>query len=125
MSIYQEHILDHYHNPRHHGSLKCPTHSSDTKNISCGDVLHMDILVKDGIIEDIAFQGSGCAISQASASMLAEHVCDKPVAEAEKLTKEDLVGLLGLELSPNRLKCALLSLETLHKALQSSVTNVQ
>jgi nitrogen fixation NifU-like protein len=118
MSLYQEIILDHYHNPRHHGSLEHPTHHADARNVSCGDELHMDILAQNGIIEDIRFQGTGCAISQASASLLADFVYKKPVAEVEKLTKEDVLALIGLELSPNRLKCALLSLETLQKALQ-------
>jgi nitrogen fixation NifU-like protein len=121
MSIYQEQILDHYHNPRHYGILDHPTHQSDTKNISCGDALHMDIIVKDGIIEDIGFYGNGCAISQASASLLAEHICHKSVAEAMNLKKEDVMELLSIELSPNRLKCAILSLETLHKTLNNEL----
>jgi nitrogen fixation NifU-like protein len=116
--MYQEIILDHYHNPRCHGSLEHVTHRADAKNLSCGDELHMDILAENGIIEDVRFHGTGCAISQASASMLAEYVHGKSVAEAEKLATEDLLALLGLELSPNRLKCALLSLETLQKALK-------
>ncbi|MDD5084339.1 MAG: iron-sulfur cluster assembly scaffold protein [Candidatus Moranbacteria bacterium] len=119
MSIYQEQILDHFHNPRHYGILDHPTHQSDTKNISCGDALHMDIIVKDGIIRDIGFYGNGCAISQASASLLAEYICHKPVAEAKALKKGDVEKLIGIDLSPNRLKCAILSLETLHKALNN------
>ncbi len=120
-SIYQEQILDHYHNPRHYGILDHPTHQSDTKNISCGDALHMDIIVKDGILKDIGFYGNGCAISQASASLLTEAVCGKSVKDAENLQAEDAVKLLGIELSPNRLKCAILSLETLHKALKNKL----
>lgn len=120
-SIYQEQILDHYHNPRHYGILDHPTHQSDTKNISCGDALHMDIIVKDGIIEDIGFYGNGCAISQASASLLTETVCGKSIAEAEQLKAEDVTQLIGIELSPNRLKCAILSLETLHKAIKNEL----
>lgn len=121
MSIYQEQILDHYHNPRHYGILDHPTHQSDTKNISCGDALHMDIIVKDGIIEDIEFYGNGCAISQAAASLLTEHIYHKSVEEAENLKPEAIVRLIGIELSPNRLKCAILSLETLHKALHNKL----
>lgn len=120
-SIYQEQILDHYHNPRHYGILDHPTHQSDTKNISCGDALHMDIIVKDGIIEDIGFYGNGCAISQASASLLTETVYGKSIAEAEQLKAEDMTQLIGIELSPNRLKCAILSLETLHKAIKNEL----
>ncbi len=118
-SIYQEQILDHYHNPRHYGILDHPTHQADTKNISCGDALHMDIIVKNGIIEDIGFYGNGCAISQASASLLAKYITNKSAQEAMQLTKDDILQLLGIELSPNRLKCGILSLETLHKLMQS------
>lgn len=121
MSIYQELILDHYHNPRHHGSLEHPTHQSDARNISCGDVLHMDISLENGIIEEIKWKGSGCAISQASTSMLAEYVTKKSAEEIQSLTKDDVIQLLGIELSPNRLKCAILSLETLHKTLNNKV----
>jgi nitrogen fixation NifU-like protein len=121
MSLYQEIILDHYQNPRCHGCLEHPTHHADAKNLSCGDELHMDISVKDGIIEDVRWTGTGCAISQASASLLAEHVLGKSAAEAADLAKEDVLALLGLELSPNRLKCALLSLETLHKTLSNKI----
>lgn len=120
-SLYQEQILDHYHNPRHYGILDHPTHQSDTKNISCGDALHMDIIIEEGIIKDIGFYGSGCAISQASASLLAEHVHHASAQEALRLTKEDVIGLLGIELSPNRLKCGILSLESLHKALNNKL----
>ena len=120
-SIYQEQILDHYHNPRHYGILDHPTHQSDTKNISCGDALHMDIIAKDGIIKDIGFYGNGCAISQASASLLTEAVCGKLLIEVEQWKTEDVTKLIGIELSPNRLKCALLSLETLHKALKNEL----
>jgi nitrogen fixation NifU-like protein len=120
-SIYQEQILDHYHNPRHYGILDHPTHQSDTKNISCGDELHIDIIVKEGIIEDIGFYGNGCAVSQAAASLLTECICGKSVEEAGALKTEDIVKLLGIELSPNRLKCALLSLETLHKTLNNKL----
>jgi nitrogen fixation NifU-like protein len=121
MSIYQEHILDHYHNPRRYGILNQPTHSSDTKNISCGDSLHMDICVSNDTIQNIGWTGQGCAISQASASMLAEYAKGKTIMGIKSLAPKDLLKLLGLELSPNRLKCALLSLETLHKALKNKL----
>jgi nitrogen fixation protein NifU and related proteins len=119
-SIYQENILDHYHYPRQHGAIEHATHASDTKNISCGDTLHMDIIVKDSIIDDIRFSGNGCAISQASASLLCEHVLHKNIDVARTMTKDDILQLLGIELSPNRLKCGILSLETLQKALNAT-----
>lgn len=118
--IYQEAILDHYRNPRNHGSLDHPTHQAKAINASCGDKLQMDIKVKNGIIDDVRFSGVGCAISQASASLLSEAIKKKPVTEAESLVPEDVFKLLGVTLSPSRIKCGLLSLETMKKALASN-----
>jgi nitrogen fixation NifU-like protein len=118
-SLYQALILDHYRNPRHHGTLAKHTHAANAHNPTCGDRLEMQLLLKDGIIEDVMFSGSGCAISQASASLLTEFLIGKTPEEAKRIGKDDLLALLGVNLSPNRLKCALLSLETLTKALKS------
>lgn len=117
MSIYQDLILDHYRNPRNHGELKNATHSAETNNPTCGDKLGMRILVKNGIIENVRFSGAGCAISQASASLLTEYIKKKSVKETLGIMPQDILKLLGIALSPNRLKCGLLSLETLKKAL--------
>lgn len=119
MSLYQDLILDHYRNPRHQGSLNTPTHQASAHNPTCGDKLEMQLLVKNDMIADVKFSGSGCAISQASASLLTEFVIGKTLTEVRALSKDDLLALLGVTLSPNRLKCALLSLETLSKALNS------
>jgi nitrogen fixation NifU-like protein len=118
MSIYQELILDHYRNPRNRGVLKDSTHEASANNPTCGDKLSMQILEKNGIIESVKFTGSGCAISQASASILTESLVGKSIEEAKNLKKEDLLELLGIELSLTRLKCALLALDTLKKALR-------
>lgn len=119
MSIYQDLILDHYRNPRNQGELKNATHSAEASNPTCGDRLGMQLSVKNGIIQDVKFSGSGCAISQASASLLTETIKGKPVEEALALEPQDVLGLLGVTLSPARLKCGLLSLETLKKTLRS------
>lgn len=118
-NIYQEIILDHYRNPRHHGVLTAPTHRAKALNASCGDKLQMDILVKNDIIKEVRFSGIGCAISQASASLLTESVEGKSVVQALALLPQDVLGLLGVTLSPSRIKCGLLSLETLKKTLNS------
>lgn len=118
MSLYQDLILDHYRNPRNQGELKGATHSAEASNLSCGDKLHIDIIVKNDIIEDVKFSGSGCAISQAAASLLTEYIKKKPVEEALSLEPKDILELLGVTLSPNRLKCGLLSLETLKETLR-------
>lgn len=117
MSIYHDLILDHYRNPRNHGYLKNATHSATTNNPVCGDKLQMDIVVKNDIIEDVLFSGAGCAISQASASLLTEAIKKKSVAEALSLSPKDILNLLSVTLSPTRMKCGLLSLETLKKSL--------
>ena len=118
-SLYQDQILDHYRNPRHYGTLDRATHRADGKNPACGDSLHMDLTVRHGTISDVRFTGSGCAISQASASLLAEHVQGKTVDAALALEPKAALALLGVPLSPNRMKCGLLALETLHKTLTS------
>lgn len=123
MSLYQDLILDHYRNPRNHGTLASATHSAQANNPTCGDRLQMDIIVKNDIIEDVKFSGSGCAISQASASLLTESVKKRTVEEALALEPKDLLKLLGVALSPNRLKCGLLSLETLKKTLNQKIIN--
>lgn len=113
MSIYQELILDHYRNPRNHGSIKHPTKTAVLYNPLCGDRIKIDILLRDEKIKDIRFSGSGCAISQASASMLTEFTKGKAIKELRKIDQSFILEMLGIELSPNRLKCALLPLEAL------------
>lgn len=117
-SIYQQLILDHYRNPRNQGSLGAPTHFATVSNPTCGDKLEMHLLIKNDIIEEVKFQGSGCAISQASASILTDFLKGKSVDEVKKMKKEDLLELLGIELSLTRLKCALLALDTVKKAFR-------
>lgn len=118
-SLYQDQLLDHYRNPRNFGSLPQATAEGSAENKSCGDSLHMDIAVEHDKIKDIRFSGSGCAISQASASLLTEKVRGMSVSRAQRLTPKEVVGLLGVPLSPIRIKCGLLSLETLKKALRN------
>ncbi len=122
-SLYQAVILDHAKNPRNFGQLEHATRSAGAKNPTCGDALTMDLDIRNGIIEDIRFRGAGCAISQASASLLTESVKGMPTETASGLGTDALLGLLGVELSPNRLKCALLSLEVLKKALADDSGN--
>lgn len=120
MSLYQDHILDHYHNPRNFGELAAVTHRASALNPTCGDELSLELNIEDGIIKDVGFTGKGCAISLASASLLFEETKGKLAAEAKMLAPEDVLKLSGLAISPGRLKCALLSLETLKKALINS-----
>jgi len=117
MTLYQDQILDHYRNPRNFGSLEKPTNQASALNPTCGDSLHMDITVENGTIVDVRFNGSGCAISLASASLLTEHVKGKSAETISALEPKTVLELLGVPLSPVRLKCGLLSLETMKKAL--------
>ncbi len=111
--LYREHILDHYKHPRNQGTLEHPDISYEDSNPLCGDVLRMDIGLKEGKIDQIRFSGHGCSISQASASMLCERVEGLSLEEAKKIGREDVLEMLGIELGPVRLKCALLALKTL------------
>lgn len=117
MSIYEDIILDHYQNPRNNKSLENPTSEVDVHNPLCGDKLHVEIHDKEGIVEEVGFTGEGCAISVASASLLSEYAKGKSKKELQSLKKEDVLGLLGIELTPNRMKCALLSWEALVKTV--------
>ena len=111
--FYREYILDHYKNPRNFGRLENPDISHEEDNPLCGDVIGMDFNVKHGVIEDVRFHGRGCAISQASASLLTERLKGISLDDAKKIGKEDVLGELGIQISPARIKCALLSLKVL------------
>ena len=115
--LYRDYILEHYRHPHNFGVLDSPTSSYEGSNPLCGDRITMMLGIADGVVKDVAFTGRGCAISQASASLLTDEIKGKPVSEVEKLTPEDLLDLIGTEISPARLKCALLSLDTLSHAL--------
>ncbi len=115
--LYREIILDHYENPRNYGELPDADISYEDDNPLCGDRIRMDLKVQDGRIVDVRFSGKGCAISQASASMLTEQIKGATVEEARRLTRDDVLEMLGIPLGPARIKCALLSLKVLKAAL--------
>ncbi len=115
--LYREIILDHYENPRNYGELPDADISYEDDNPLCGDRIRMDLKVQDGRIVDVRFSGKGCAISQASASMLTERIKGATVEEARRLTRDDVLEMLGIPLGPARIKCALLSLKVLKAAL--------
>ncbi|MFQ6024923.1 MAG: Fe-S cluster assembly sulfur transfer protein SufU [Nitrosopumilaceae archaeon] len=118
--IYREIILDYYRNPRNFGKLENPDIVKRDSNPLCGDELEMHINIKDNRVSDVKFTGKGCAISQASASMLTEMMMGKDFEEVKKLAKEDILENLGLtDLGPTRLKCALLSLKVLKSGIYS------
>lgn len=112
--LYREVIIDHYKNPGYRGSLDPHDISFEDENPLCGDQIKIDLRVDEsGKITEAAFDGHGCAISQASADLLLESVIGKQVEEIKKMTKSTVLDLLGIELGPVRLKCALLPLKIL------------
>ena len=113
----RELILDHSRHPRHQGTIEHPDATAEGQNPLCGDELQIDLSIADGKISDIRFHGQGCSISQAATSMLTEVVVGKTVQEAAALESDDVTGLIGIPLSPVRLKCALLGLGVLKVAL--------
>ena len=113
-SIYSEIILDYYRYPRNKGSLSHPQIQASDSNPLCGDIVEMQLeLDEKNTVKDVKFNGQGCAISQASASMLTELVKGKTVDDVRKISKEDVLSLRGGQLTAVRLKCALLSLKVL------------
>ena len=122
--IYREIILDYYRNPRNYGKIQDPDISQRDSNPLCGDELEMHLNIKDDKVADVKFTGKGCAISQASASMLTELIMGKDFEYVKKLTKEDILDNLGLhDLGPARIKCALLSLKVLKSGLYSYIVD--
>ncbi|HKX82170.1 MAG TPA: SUF system NifU family Fe-S cluster assembly protein [Nitrososphaera sp.] len=112
--IYREIILDHYRNPRNKGKLPDADVSIHDSNPLCGDEIDIHLKVDGDKIRDVKFEGRGCAISQASASMLTEMVMGKPLTSIKELSKDDILENIGLtSLGPARIKCALLSLKVL------------
>ncbi len=115
--LYRDHILDHYKNPRNFGELPGATHHYHDTNPLCGDEITMFLLVgEDGRVQDVHFTGRGCAISQASASILTEDVKGKALEELKGYDRDTVLENLGIPISPARVKCALLSLKTLKGA---------
>jgi len=111
--LYREVILDHYQNPRNYGTLEPADISYEEDNPVCGDHIRLDLRLKDGRVDEVRFSGHGCAISQASASMLTEAIQGKTLEELKAFSKDDVLDLLGIPLGPVRMKCALLSLKVL------------
>ena len=120
MDLYQEVILDHAQNPRNYGKLQGAAVAQE-KNPSCGDILTLYVRIEQGVLKDVRFEGAGCALSQAAASLLTEEAKGKTVEEVRQWGKEKIFALLGVEVGVGRIKCALLALRTLGKILQKEV----
>jgi len=125
-SIYSEIILDYYRHPRNKGKLENPQIHARDSNPLCGDVIEIQ-MVLDGIskVKEVKYNGQGCAISQASASMLTEMIQGKTLEEIRKISKDDILSLIGGQLSAVRLKCALLSLKVMKTGLYSYLGSME
>jgi nitrogen fixation NifU-like protein len=115
--LYRDYILEHYRRPHNFGVLESPSASYEGSNPLCGDRITLQVRVADGTVAEVGFTGRGCAISQASASLLTDEVKGKPISEVAAITPDDLLDLLGIEISPARMKCAMLSHDALHHVL--------
>ena len=115
--IYKENIIDHYKHPRNKKKLENATHKENGINPMCGDHITIYLIIKDNKIEEITFTGDGCAISQASVSLLTDELVGKDLDFAKKLIEKDIYDLLGIPISHTRTKCALLSIKTVQKAI--------
>ncbi len=120
--IYQEHVLDHYEDPYHRGRCPKATHMHEDDNPLCGDVVQIALHVQpNGKVDEIWFDGDGCCISQASASILVEAMEGKTVEEIKEFTADQMRNLFQVKLTPNRQKCCLLSWRVLQSALYSPI----
>jgi len=120
--LYRQYILDHFREPRNYGAIAdADIHAADT-NPLCGDRIAFDLKIQDGRVKEVRFSGRGCAISQASASMLTEKIEGASLEELQALTPQDVFDMLGVEIGPARQRCALLSLRVLHQGIGGKYT---
>ncbi len=117
MNIYQELLLDHYRFPRNKGELIAPDFTSKRLNPSCGDRIQFTGHIQDGLVKKLNFEGEGCVISQATASLLTEKVKEKILGDIIVLDKDFVQHMIGMELGPIRLQCALLPLLALQEGI--------
>jgi nitrogen fixation NifU-like protein len=116
--LYRDYILEHYKEPHHFGELDAPDMQAHDVNPLCGDELGIQLKVdENGVITDVAFQGKGCAISQAAASIASDELVGMSIEEVKKLDADWMVDLLGIDVSATRRKCALLNLKVLRGAV--------
>jgi nitrogen fixation protein NifU and related proteins len=114
--FYKEYILDHYRNPRNFGHLERADAAAEDLNPLCGDKIRFELEIEGGRVKDVRFSGKGCAISQASASMLSESIKGEKLEDVLRMSREAVLENVGIGISPARMKCALLGLKVLKSA---------
>lgn len=117
MDLYAQNILDHYKNPRNRGKIAVPTVTHKEVNTSCGDIIEVDLKIEKEKLKDMKFRGEGCAISQASISILSEYIIGKKVKDILAMEEDGALRFLGIEISQRRKNCALLGFRGTVKAL--------
>ena len=117
-NLYHEEIMEHARNPLHKGVCENATHTHKGVNAGCGDEISLSMVVSDGIIESMCFDGEGCALSLAACDMLAGAIKGKNVEDVLRMSPKDIYDMLGVSVTPSRTNCALLGLRTLHKMLK-------
>jgi nitrogen fixation NifU-like protein len=120
--LYRQYILDHYREPRNAGRIEKPDISAADTNPLCGDRVEIDLKLDGERVREVRFRGRGCAISQASASMLTEKIDGATLDELKAITPDDVLEMLGVEIGPARQRCALLSLRVLHEGIGGPYT---
>ncbi|MBW3019739.1 SUF system NifU family Fe-S cluster assembly protein [Candidatus Woesearchaeota archaeon] len=117
--MYKDYIVELYSNPLNFGILKNANYVKSGHNISCGDKITLQLFVDNGIVKDAKFEGSGCAIHMASSSLLTNKIIGMQVNKVKKITSQDTIDELHIDISPTRIKCAILVWDTLHEMLNN------
>ena len=118
-NVYErQNILNHFKNPKNFGRLKNPDKTIKVLNSFCGDEIEVDLKIEDGKVTEIGYDNVGCVISTASTSILSDYVKGKTIPEIQKIDKDKLIELIGIDITPSRLKCLLLPIEAIQKALK-------
>ena len=126
--MYRENIIDHYKHPHNHGTVGNADIRQTENNPLCGDVVTVSLKLNEGKVKDIKFEGRGCAISQAATSMLTDDIKGKTLEEIKKISREDVVNMLGIEIGLVRTKCAVLGLVAIKegiKQFENKISNNQ
>ena len=118
MKLYQEELMEHYRNSPFRKRIEVADFDTGQYNPSCGDAVSMQGIIQDGVFAALAFQGKGCVISQATASILCQYALQKPVAILAAMQADELMQLIKIPLGPTRLQCALLSLHALQEGIK-------